>query len=406
MPSCQATHPVSLARQHGAALLLLVVLLGVGALALFVAGLNRAQMRQERDRLSNAALAQAKAALIGWSAASGTPGQLPCPEDVALIGGANEGQALSSCTLPAVGRLPWRTLKLNDLRDGYGEKLWYAISRGFRTSPINTDTPAQLTVDGRAGSAVAIVISPGSVVNGQVRPPPGSSSPPDISQYLELSNSDGDDAYVTGGPAGFFNDRLLQVTHKDLFDVVEKRVMRTVIAELNRYFSDHAFFPRPARFGDSGCMGGASTTSGCASAATGDQGRIPANPVIPWYSCSMLRGAIGTGTCKNWFQQNRWRELVYYAVAPACTDGTAGCSGTGYLAAGTVTGVRALVILPGTAIAAAPFAASRDAAQSRPSTNEADYLDSIENTDRNDQFDAVGFAQTASCNDRAFVVAP
>jgi hypothetical protein len=31
----------------------------------------------------------------------------------------------------------------------------------------------------------------------------------------------------------------------------------------------------------------------------------------------------------NWFQQNAWRELIFYAVAPPCVDGTTNCGGAG-----------------------------------------------------------------------------
>ncbi|GBL45437.1 hypothetical protein SFMTTN_1244 [Sulfuriferula multivorans] len=229
--------PPSLPRQQrGALLILLVIALGVLAITLFVGMLSSSAIQNERDKKTAAALAEAKTALIGWSASRSsntsnyTPGQLPCPEDLSLIGSPNEGTAASSCTLPAIGRLPWKTLKVGDIRDGYDEKLWYVISNGFRVPPINSGvSQAQLTVDGVPNSAVAIIFSPGPPLSGQVRPIPTATSPPLISNYLEGSNNDGDNQFVTQGPAGTFNDKLLAVTHHDLFSVVERRIANTII---------------------------------------------------------------------------------------------------------------------------------------------------------------------------------
>ena len=56
-----------------------------------------------------------------------------------------------------IGRLPWRTLGLPDLRDSSGERLWYAVSRQFARNPtcmpncpLTSDTLGQLTVTGIA----------------------------------------------------------------------------------------------------------------------------------------------------------------------------------------------------------------------------------------------------------------
>jgi hypothetical protein len=326
------TPPTLPRHQHGALLILLVIALGILAAAVFVGMLSSSDIQNQRDKTTAAALAEAKAALIGWSASrystsgSYTPGQLPCPEDLTLIGTANEGTAASSCTLPATGRLPWKTLKIGDIRDGYGEKLWYAISAGFRTSPINSDTPANLTVDGIPGSAVAIIFAPGPALTGQTRPILTSLSPPLVQNYLEDENSlssPPNNKFVTTGTPGTFNDHLLIISHNDLFSVVEKRVTRDVITALNQYFSDNDFFPKPASFSDPNCLGNSSIASPkCPSSTSETSGRIPANPDTAWDSTSALRGTIGAG---NWFQKNGWRELIYYAPDPVCVDGTNNC---------------------------------------------------------------------------------
>lgn len=222
--------------QRGALLILLVIALGILAATVFVSMLSSSDIQNKRDKQTAAALAEAKAALIGWSASRSSnasnysPGQLPCPEDTTKIGTPNEGTGAGTCTLPAIGRLPWKTLKIGDLRDGYGEKLWYALSPGFRVSPINSSvSQAQLMVDGIPNRAVAIIFSPGPPLPGQIRPLPTALQPPDIINYLEGGNSNGSYQFVTQGPVTTFNDKLLLVTHRDLFVPVEKRIALTII---------------------------------------------------------------------------------------------------------------------------------------------------------------------------------
>jgi hypothetical protein len=62
------------------------------------------------------------------------PGYLPCP-DLDDDGwaeptcGSQNGESGQSERL---GRLPWKTLGLADLRDGHGERLWYAVSSKYK----------------------------------------------------------------------------------------------------------------------------------------------------------------------------------------------------------------------------------------------------------------------------------
>jgi len=115
-------------QQAGQALIAILLMIGFGVAALVYAYTNPAAIKIETDKKTIYALAQARDALIGYAAGlnySGTerPGNLPCPD-------ANDnGSGESSCDTPAsrVGRLPWKTLGLPDLRDGYGERLWYAV---------------------------------------------------------------------------------------------------------------------------------------------------------------------------------------------------------------------------------------------------------------------------------------
>jgi len=121
-------------RPRGAILLFATLVLLACALALVAtaAGLATAALR---GRLTERALGEAREALIAYAAdrpltSAVGPGYLPCPD---LDG---DGWAEPTCGSldgasgadERVGRLPWKTLGLAELRDGDGEPLWYAVS--------------------------------------------------------------------------------------------------------------------------------------------------------------------------------------------------------------------------------------------------------------------------------------
>jgi hypothetical protein len=225
-----------------------MALLGLLAVAVMVfayvltSRLNAASQFVALDREQSAkALGRAKLALVGYVAqqaslaAENNPGSLPCPEAPANFGTANEGIAAGNCTLPAVGRLPWRTLGLDRLVDAAGEPLWYVVSAGWAlpcstcTTVINSDSPGQITVDGAANAAVALIIAPGPAIAAQagagctawaqLRPAAG---PPDLRNYLECGNAAG--SFVTSSPGNTFNDQVLQVRTADVLPALEAAV--------------------------------------------------------------------------------------------------------------------------------------------------------------------------------------
>ncbi|HEV8519801.1 MAG TPA: hypothetical protein VGQ54_14595, partial [Burkholderiales bacterium] len=189
-------------------MIILVVLLLIGVGAALFAFMRPASQAIERDKVTAAALAQAKAALIGYAVAwrldipGPTPrvGDFPCPDM------NNDGTAGASCSNgggTTLGRLPWKTLGLPDLRDGDGERLWYAVSTNFKNNPatscvlpsdpgcLNSDSRGTITIRDSTGAlindgsnpdpyipsgAIAVVISPGSILQRQ-----GTASPQDRS---------------------------------------------------------------------------------------------------------------------------------------------------------------------------------------------------------------------------------
>jgi hypothetical protein len=229
-----------------------VALLGLLAIAVMVfayvltSRLNAASRFVGVDRGHNAqVLSRAKRALIGYVAQQASlpgennPGRLPCPEAGAYFGDpAQEGIAAPNCTLPAVGRLPWRTLGLEKLVDAGTEPLWYVVSPGWALSNstvpplqtlINSDSSGQLTLDGAANDAIALIIAPGPVMSvqagggcaawSQIRPAAG---PPDLRNYLECGNATGN--FVTSAAGQTFNDQVLRVAAADLIPALEAAI--------------------------------------------------------------------------------------------------------------------------------------------------------------------------------------
>jgi len=241
-------------RQRGLALAGLLALFTVGATWWLVSALNAPVNRTTSERLHNAkVLQQAKAALIGYAAQKASmpgengPGSLPCPEAKANIGTTDEGIAASVCTLPAVGRLPWRTLGLPKLFDASGEPLWYVASPGWAkpnsttNTVINSESAGQLVLDA-AADIVALVVAPGRplavqasancTARNQARTTPSSTI--DFRDYLECQNasSPADSAFASTGPDGSFNDQALAVASLEVLPGVEAAVASRFAREL------------------------------------------------------------------------------------------------------------------------------------------------------------------------------
>ncbi|MBL8450868.1 MAG: hypothetical protein JNM32_13245 [Dechloromonas sp.] len=237
-------------RQSGVALLLLLMVVVMAGAALFLGAWNGAEARRQGETLTATALREAKDAVLGWSAAHAShPGLMPCPEDTVALGSANEGQARAACTAPGplTGRLAWRTLKQGVLQDVSGAPLWYVLSPGLRSAPINTNTVGQLSVDGVANAAVALIIAPGVPLPGQSRTLPTAANPPAAADYLDLGNAGGV-AFVSQGPAATFNDRVLTITRTELMTRLVTRVLaelggEATVGGLRRFHNDFGEFP-------------------------------------------------------------------------------------------------------------------------------------------------------------------
>jgi hypothetical protein len=180
--------------QGGAALLIMMLILILGALAVLARDLNARATATARTQKSTAALAAAKEALLGYmvtteAANPGAYGLLPCP-DIDASGGIDEGVAHTAACLAryrsVMGRFPWKTVGVAPSRSSAGECLWYAVSGTWKQASaapselLNTDTNGQFRVFASNGTtllagatpaerAVAVIIAPGMPVAGQVR---------------------------------------------------------------------------------------------------------------------------------------------------------------------------------------------------------------------------------------------
>jgi type II secretory pathway pseudopilin PulG len=319
-------------RENGAALLILLALIGVVFGVLLVTTLSGTRAAVEREQRTSLALGKARDALIGRAAADvNRPGSLPCPD---LITNnptpppgnvPNDGIAdlFAGTSCPSyVGRLPWATLDLADLRDGDGERLWYALSPKYRDHPaggtLNSDTAGELTVTGThaATDVVAIVFSASSPIGAQDR----LAGPNAVGNYLEGDNANGDVTYESGPATATFNDQMLVITRSMLMPVVEQRVARQARRCLENYaLSNGGRYPFAAQWS---LWPSLNEVSGAL------YGRIPSTLLSgTWPPDNPDPGGgklcFETGT---WWDY--WRELLLYRVSAGYAPSGGGFCGT------------------------------------------------------------------------------
>jgi len=374
--------------ERGGALLLMVVALAAVAAALLwrmegAAGREAWARRAEEVAL----LVEVREALIGYALRDATrPGELPCPDYnrdgvIRIVGGARDYDG-SRCRTEVAGVvnpgwLPWRTLGLPPARDGFGEGLWYVVADDFHANaatPLNSDTPAPLALDGEGGLA-ALVIAPGAPLEGQT---PRPAAPFDAllqrGRFLEGENGDGDPLFAAA--AG--NDLLLPLERWRLMAAVERRVVAAAATLLADYRDACGGYPFAAPLGAA-----AVSVDGLREGVLPLDGAAP----VPW------GGACGGETAPRppaWMAA--WGALIHYAFAPLpCVAG-----GTCLRLVGEGGGrddVEALVIVAGT-----------DLTGRRPSAAIGDYLEGGNASPGDGLFE--WRRADALFNDRVRVVAP
>ena len=381
-------------KSMGAALLIMLFVMVLAFSAVLVTLLAKSNTGIERQQKTIKALAQAKQALIAWSVMQGDmqpatvieegekkftyyrPGTLPCP-DKYFFGQADTGYASANCSTggeTSIGRLPWKSLSIERLRDAYGESLWYAVSNNFRSAAnnlnsnaINSDTKGSLLLYAADGTTLltppgeelaAIVFAPGPPLAGQDRAALPDSAISYLEEFNGKNNASAAGPFVMGPVKDsngnlVTNDYAIGITARELIAALEKRVLKEAQYALKTHFTEKGKFPNPAPHNAANCTSIITNVKSvplCASDSSTPAcfGRLPedvlSNYVAPW------------------FMQNGWGRVMTYAI----NDNIAGCT-TSLNVEGKPKNY--VLITPG----AARYG------QSRPSTSLSDYLEDSSN---------------------------
>ncbi len=426
--------------QQGLAMLIFVFMIALALIGLVVVSANSQSLKRLRQDNTAQALANAKAALIGWSVAHQEyPGIMPFPDrntDGNYDGNSDCIAALNYSHL--IGRLPYAAQTapcigigatqygLSDsFVDGDGEALWYAVSRNLIRptalgavviNPAIMDNPTfpWLIVRDKNGQIIsnrvaAVIIAPGKVVGAQNR----AGGIAAAATYLDsvvingvaysnagytVSNEDfimGEDmqtvptTHPTFGHPYQFNDQLVYITIDELMLALERRVAAEARNALRAYYlassatPANRFYPYAALLGD--------VNNACDE--TRVMGELPLDGVVT--SCTHLNPGLSS-LLPVWWLESGWQDFMYYVIANDCSFAAPGCLAGGAITVGTQPNVNALIISTGAALAG----------QVRPNNNATDYLDSAENIDGDFVFDAVGTPLTNIYNDQMLIVEP
>jgi type II secretory pathway pseudopilin PulG len=390
--------------------------LGLIALIIAAASVSVARGTQQstilQTKQTQLALSTAKQALIAYATGPALlysctttnpaicvrPGELPCPDI------NNDGIADTPCSTTAsrLGRLPWKTLGLPDLRDGSGERLWYALSAPFTNNPrsvcttpgsagcLNSSTPGTITFkdshdiiinDGTVAStaAIAVIVAPGSplqrldavvqdrsctgdasVANCRATGICSSVSTPlcKAINYLDITSSGEDNAvfsessntggFVTASIAsssgtGQFNDMAIAISYADVMPLLQRRVAQEAMKCLKTYASaNYGRYPWAATYVQAGPSSYFATfadtlqynfghfpdTLDQTQWSGGTIGLVSPQMANRWPAATCSIGISGNAA---WWMN--WKDLVYYAVAPAYAPNstTLACTGTNCL---------------------------------------------------------------------------
>lgn len=231
---------------------MLMALLSMGVLYFIAVQLDAVGVYQrEAQKSGNGnSMVQARDALLGYATtyrddnANEVFGYLPCPD---TDGDGDADPPCGNAGEASVGLLPYKTLKLPDLRDSSGVCLWYAVSANFKATttkptPVNWDTQGQFSAidtngtvlvapNDSQGGAAAVIIAAGAPLATQSRSA-SATAPCNINPAQVASYLDGAYTFATANTISLTqgainnatnNDRLAWITPKDIFDRVVKR---------------------------------------------------------------------------------------------------------------------------------------------------------------------------------------
>lgn len=264
-------------RQSGAALLIAMVVLASMAAFYMLGQFGAVSQKQKHQDNRVEALASAKKALLSHAVTyidsldssgikrDGRMGFLPCPDNSGAGAsiGVLEGIQAGNCegqNINALGRFPWKSLKVAPQFDESNECLWYAVSGYYKANPptqmLNEDTNGMFAVYNAAGNLiyganpeeriVAIVIAPG-VPLGQTRSLDadavrckgaytkesylegnGDGNTGTINNSVLDGNVDELDTFIKAGTdtniaAPPFNDLIITITRDEVWNAIKRR---------------------------------------------------------------------------------------------------------------------------------------------------------------------------------------
>ena len=366
-------------RQRGAALLILLIML-MGGLAVALTQHGGVVLReQQRTQASLQALQTAKLALLAWSithadtggAANARPGELPCPDY------DNDGLEDANCAAGLPGRLPWRTLGTEPLRDSSGELLWYVVAAGFRTVAhdagalnSNTEGPAQLydatgaLMTPAGATLAAVILAPGAALTDPSGRPSNTAT-----AYLDslpgINNAVAVGPYVTGPVRGtdgavLLNDIAVGLSAQELIAAAERRALTEAQRALQLFAAANGGkLPNAAAPAEALCLAGVpnvAATVACPAEPGRCSGRLAEDSLAPYAA--------------TWFTANGWGRALPYTVSQTRAINASGADCTAALSVNGAT-KEAVLFGPGSA----------RAGQLRPSAGLNNYLDEAANQD-------------------------
>jgi hypothetical protein len=370
-------------RQQGIIMIVMALILLLAGSMAFFERMDGYQYKVMREQKTLDALAEAKAALIGWSVAHAQyPGILPFPDRnsdenydgqsdcVSQVSTLNYSHLLGKLpylaqTNPCVGSGAGTYGLSENLMDAEGERLWYAVSRNLvrpSTSavvinPDIADAPTYpwLQVRDKSGRLLsdrvaAVVISAGPVLGSQNRA--GGIAGP--AAYLDSITINGvaysnanylvaNEAFINGEASDRlssekqteFNDTLVFITIDELLAALQNRAMGEAATALRSYYSASAaaangrFFPYTSLLPDS--------TRAC------QEGSLSGSLPLINNNCSHPNPAL---TLPAWFTESYWQNYVKYELTADCSYATRGCSSSGLAQLSNLDGTRILKVTP------------------------------------------------------------
>jgi hypothetical protein len=374
--------PVS-TRQQGMIMIVMTLILLLAASVAFFEGMDGYQYKVMRQQKTLDALAEAKAALIGWSVAHAQyPGILPFPDRNSDKNYDGQSDCVSNeATLDyshLLGKLPYLaqtnpcvgtgagTYGLSEnLMDAEGERLWYAVSRNLVRPSSNSvvinpgiaDAPTYpwLQVRDKSGRLIsdrvaAVVISAGPVLGSQSRA--GGIAGP--AAYLDSITIQGvaysnasyevaNEVFISGEASDRlssekqteFNDTLVFITIDELLAALQNRAMGEAVNALRSYYAASAvnatarFFPYAALLSD--------TTHAC------QESNLSGSLPLLNNNCSHPNPLV---TLPAWFAESRWQDYLKYEFTTDCSYATPGCSSGGVAQISNLNNSRIVKVTP------------------------------------------------------------